>query len=170
LFKKINERVSKAHNVVWFTTGTINPGDQHVQSLKLAKNAWSGSTKNDKAFDMMLQTFLAPMVTGAIDLVLCDDLSEFEPQLFIGQAPASRANGALRTLSKWCERMGAALISALPYGDLSQPYDLTAAQFEGLKTFSTLRPVTCTPDNDTVRIVVGDHASIHTAAFTDVYS
>jgi len=91
------------------------------------------------------------------DLLVVDNLAPAYTKGFIGRAPEASAGDAHKRIRKWCDNAGCALLGGVPLED--GDFDIRAPQFEQLRTFTDLVPVTATREGDGYRIVVGDPAS-----------
>ena len=167
LAKHVERTAKKSATVVRLTTTSIQPGDQEINSLKLGLNAWQSAAKNIEAFRAAMRTYLQPMLSRPVDLVICDSMSMAAPPLFTGQSPFSRANDALRVIRMWCNEVGATFVGGV--GTSAEDADFSSPVFEGLKTHSIMRPVGLTHQGEgPCRITVGDGASVFDAPHNEV--
>lgn len=135
--------------------------DQHARLIRLAPSAWKGCGNSDRNIDQMVLKYVEPAMGSPIDLILCDDLAAAFTGGFVGRKAAADAGDAHKRLRKWADVVGAGVVAAVPL-QANGPVDLTGPEYEQLRTFTYLRPVTVTAAGDDYRVVVGHEA----AAFT----
>lgn len=139
-------------------------GEQHARMVRLAPSAWAGVANTDRDIDKMVFEFIEPTAGGPIDMVAIDDLSQAFTGGFVGRSPFANAGDAHRRLRKWTDKMGAGLVAAVPLESFQLP-DFGGSEFEQLKTFANLRPVTVTDGaseekGDHYKVVVGTDATV----------
>ena len=151
---------NRTYTIVRFMEKAPRPGDQNVRLVRLAPSAWAKCAENDRAIDQMVLKNIASTV-DEVDLLLVDDLSLAHQSGFIGRRAGAAGGDAHKRLRKWCTGMSAALVGCVPV-DEAQP-DISGAEYEQLRTFSLLRPVSVLPHPekaDHYHVVVGAHASV----------
>lgn len=149
-----------AFQVVRMLTKAPRPGDQSARLVRLAPSAWGGCANSDRDIDKMVALFIDPTVGGPVDLVAVDDLSAAHTAGFVGRNRFAQAGDAHRRLKKWCDKMGAGLVAAVPL-DAPELPDMAGPEFEQLKTFAYLRPVSVRDgEGDHYVVTVGTDATV----------
>jgi len=166
LLDRIVGKVLVANDAQVYTTVRLGHKrkENHSRLVNLAGKSWLYCADSDRAIDEMVGKHLAKLLGSPVDLVVCDDLSYASASGFVGRHPAARAGDAHRRFRKWCDRMGAAFIGAVPFQMPILP-DLSGSEFEQLKTFSNMRPVQVLDGEafgkeNHYRIIVGDSATV----------
>lgn len=161
------EEVLKAkpgHTILRLMDRAPKPGEQSARLIRLGSSAWDGCTNTDHALDVMVAKFVAQTVNNPIDLVVCDSMGEANTTGFIGRSKAACAGDANKRFRKWCDKIGSALLAAIPLETPELP-DFAGPEWEQLKTFAHLRPVqvldgAAFDKSDHWRLVVGTDASV----------
>lgn len=113
------------------------PEKQSAMYCSLADGEWADVAKNPSAFGRFFNETLLKRMNVPPDLLIVDDLSLAHPALFVGQPVGAVAGNAHKVLWRVCQQLGCALLSGVP----SEQVDVTAPEFEQLRTFSQLRLV-----------------------------
>lgn len=122
--------------VLRFTT-LPEPDKQSAMYCSVPEKEWKDAAKNPSVFGRFFNETLLKRMDVPPDLMLIDDLSMAHPALFIGQPTGAAAGNAHKVLWRVCQQLGCALLSGLPDAQA----DVTAPEFEQLRTFSQLRLV-----------------------------
>lgn len=110
---------------------------QSAMYCSLPDSQWKDVAKNPSVFARFFNETLLKRMDVPPDLMVVDDLAAAHPALFIGQPVGAVAGNAHKVLWRVCQQLGCALLSGLPNSET----DVTAPEFEQLRTFSQLRLV-----------------------------
>lgn len=125
---------------------------------------WAGCGNSQTDLARVMGEFVQDRLSSQPDLVVVDDLAAAYTKGFVARLPAANAGDANKVFSRWCNIAGSGLIGLLPQDSMELP-DIRSGEYEQLRTFTHLRPVTVERQEDNqLRIVVGDHASVFTVA------
>lgn len=114
---------------------TPEPDKQSAMYCSIPPEEWRDVAKNPSAFGRFFNETLLKRMDVPPDLMLIDDLALAHPALFIGQPVGATAGNAHKVLWRVCQQLGCALLSGVPNAEA----DVTAPEFEQLRTFSQLR-------------------------------
>lgn len=149
--------------VVRFMNEAPKSKDQHRQLIRLGENAWTGCADSDKKLAICMGEYVADKLSAQPDMLIVDNLSPAYRLGFAGRPEAAVAGDAQRRFRKWCDQAGCAFIGGvcLPEKDA---VDLTAPEFEQLRTFTHLRALRIIEEGDTIapekcRILLGTSAA-----------
>lgn len=134
------------------------PGDQSARTVTVGVRHWAGCADSNRTLALCMGERVADRLSKPPDLLVVDELHRAYSLGFVGRPAAAVAGDAHKRLRKWCDTAGAALVGALGLDALAAP-DLTAPEYEQLRTFTLLRPVAVTVEADNYRLTVGAEAS-----------
>ncbi len=160
-------------SVLRLTVGSDEQSDPNDHYVKLPLSAWRASANSDATLDHMVGDFVNAVVTGKLDLLICDDLAAAYTSGYVGRPAGARAGDAHRRYRRWCtNRLGAGLIGGVLL-DTPELNVVPTPAFEQLKTFTCLRGLSVVEkDAETWRLTFGDHATVFDVAKTalDAYA
>lgn len=131
------------------------PDDQSSSNyVRVAPNQWVGCANSDRTFDKMLAASVVPVVSGPVDVLVCDDVGDTHTAGFTGRDQAACGGDGHRLLRKWCDQVGAGLVCGLPTG--REAPDPTGPAFEQLRAFAAVRPVVVREEGDDYLVCVGN--------------
>ena len=149
-----------AFQIVRFMRTSPKSKDQDRQLIRLGANNWKGCGDSVKKLARTMGEFVADKLSSRPDLLIVDDLAWAYTLGFVGRPEAAVAGDAQRQLRKWCDQAGCALLGLVPFPDSATP-DVTAPEWEQLRTFTHLRPVRVEHADETkYRLVVGNDAAV----------
>lgn len=140
---------------------------QQARYLRFAPNMWAGCANGDKEIAIFMGTQVADMLNAQPDLLVFDDLAKAHTAGFSLRVQAAAAGDAHRRLRKWCDKAGCGLIGSVPTDEFDWP-DITAPEFEQLRTFADLRPVRVVPKDDDVEITIGEGGTMFTVPIAEL--
>lgn len=147
------------HQIVRFMTAAPKVKDQSHAVIRIGGSAWKGCANSDRTFDMCLHGYVAEKLGRPIDLLVVDDLAAAFTSSFLGRPAAAIAGDAQRRFRKWADAHGTAVIGLLP-GETKTAADLTAPEYEQLRSFCDLRAVVVETVGDEYELTVGASAAV----------
>ncbi len=154
------ERDSDVYSVVRFQTAAPKKGDQNKNLIRLPKNLWKGCANGKGEMARLAGEHIGgKLANGHPDLLLIDSIADTYTKSYVGRPDGAVAGDANKVLSWWSKGLGCALIGLLPQDTLELP-DIRSGEYEQLRTFTHLRPVTAEKIEDNkYRIKVGEFAA-----------
>ena len=132
-------------------------GEEELRYLRLGRKRWEGCCNSNNGLVRVAAEYLAPQMSHPADLVVCDDLPAAVTNAYAGKPAGAIAGDAHKRLRDWANRDGAAVAAGVPLPERDTP-DVSAPEWEQLRTFATLRPVVVEERDDAYRLRVGNSA------------
>jgi hypothetical protein len=146
--------------VVRFLTTAPGRDGARDRLVRVGGTAWHGFANSWRQLERSLAEHLEDQLTSPPDLVVVDDLAWANTTGFVGRPGPARAGDAHRHVRRWCDEVGAALVGGVLLED-DGPVDITAPEYEQLRTFTYLRPVhVLRPEKGQCRVLVGNSATL----------
>lgn len=163
----LTKRDSDNYQIIRFMHAAPHKTDREQSRLVRVPPAnWAGCGNSQNDLARVMGEFVQDRLSAQPDLVIVDDLAAAYTKGFVSRLPAANAGDANKVFSRWCNLAGSALIGLLPIDSMELP-DIRSGEYEQLRTFTNLRPVSVEKkDEGQLRITVGDRAAsfeVHSA-------
>lgn len=152
--------------VIRMKDADVDPRTQHTRLVAIAVQHWQNACNTAKTMMACLSEHALPLLGGAPDLIICDELSKAYSIGFAGRPPAARAGDAHKQLRRWCDRTDTALVGGILLPENVQP-DFNDPAYDQLRLFTALTSVTAKPkmptdenEEDMYQIMLGAHAQV----------
>lgn len=154
------ERDSDVYTVIRFMTAAPKKGDFQKQLIRLPDSIWGGCSNGQQEFRRVMGEHVGSKLSALPDLLLIDDLAKAFTKAYVGRPEPANAGDAIKVAGAWCKMGGCALVGMLPIDEMELP-DIRSGEYEQLRNFTYLRPVTVvkTEDGKQYHIRVGDFAA-----------
>lgn len=121
---------------------------------KVGVNRWLHAGRTVKIMHDTISPFLPSLLRNRIDLCLVDDLSQLREPIAEGLEPWIVAGGVQRTVHKWAQESGCALICGVPFTtdrDVTQHWDGITLdnKWTQLEVYTDLIQLVVTEDSET---------------------
>lgn len=140
-----------------------------AQGPMVAEKKWYGGASNGKKFEALMKGVLGEFNVFEWDLLVFDDLTKASVAGFVGQDPAAVAGNTQKHIRSWATKHGAAVVACLPQDEMVT--DITGPAYEQLRTFTNLRQVVTTKQDNYYVIAVGSAEPLYVAVdVVDAYA